>query len=186
MSASAKRAKVAQSYVLHDGPPYANGPIHLGHALNKCLKDFVVKSKTMAGFDAPYVPGWDCHGLPIEIKVDEKLGGKKLQMRPVGRAPGMPQICGEISRFAARTVQAHRRFRAVGQALLDHDAGVRVDGARTFYDIPRERLRLQRAAPVYWCIHDRTALAEAEVEYENHTSPRVWVRYALCSRSADD
>src|SRR5271169_5246986 len=66
------------SYLLHDGPPYANGPLHLGHALNKCLKDFVVKSKTMAGFDAPYVPGWDCHGLPIEIKVNERLGRKKL------------------------------------------------------------------------------------------------------------
>ena len=64
----------APSYVLHDGPPYANGPLHLGHALNKCLKDFVVKSKTMAGFNAPYVPGWDCHGLPIEIKVDEQAG----------------------------------------------------------------------------------------------------------------
>ena len=70
-------------YILHDGPPYANGAIHLGHALNKCIKDFVVKTKTMAGFDAPYVPGWDCHGLPIEIKVDEKLGGKKLEMDPV-------------------------------------------------------------------------------------------------------
>ncbi len=70
-------------YVLHDGPPYANGPIHLGTAMNKTLKDFVVKSKNMAGFDAPYIPGWDCHGLPIEIKVDEKLGGKKLQMDPM-------------------------------------------------------------------------------------------------------
>jgi isoleucyl-tRNA synthetase len=70
-------------YILHDGPPYANGAIHLGHALNKCIKDFVVKTKTMAGFDAPYVPGWDCHGLPIEIKVDEKLGGKKLEMDPI-------------------------------------------------------------------------------------------------------
>src|SRR6202045_3755885 len=69
------------SYILHDGPPYANGAIHEGHALNKCLKDFVVKSKTMAGFDSPYVPGWDCHGLPIEIKVDKELGGKKLQMK---------------------------------------------------------------------------------------------------------
>jgi isoleucyl-tRNA synthetase len=72
-------------YILHDGPPYANGPIHLGHALNKGLKDFVVKSKTMAGFDAPYVPGFDCHGLPIEIKVDEQLGRKKLEM-PVAAA----------------------------------------------------------------------------------------------------
>src|SRR5207248_2774174 len=72
----------APSYVLHDGPPYANGPIHLGTAFNKTLKDFVVKSKTMAGFDSPYVPGWDCHGLPIENKVDEKLGGKKREMAP--------------------------------------------------------------------------------------------------------
>ena len=70
-------------YVLHDGPPYANGAIHLGHALNKTLKDFVVKTRTMAGFDAPYVPGWDCHGLPIEIKVDEQLGRKKLEMNPL-------------------------------------------------------------------------------------------------------
>ena len=77
--------KGSPKYILHDGPPYANGAIHLGHALNKCIKDFVVKTKTMAGFDAPYVPGWDCHGLPIEIKVDEKLGGKKLQMDPVDR-----------------------------------------------------------------------------------------------------
>src|SRR5512135_2555054 len=73
----------APSYVLYDGPPYANRPLHLGHALNKCLKDFVVKSKTMAGFDSPYIPGWDCHGLPIEIKVDEQLGRKKLDMPPL-------------------------------------------------------------------------------------------------------
>src|SRR4029077_17202997 len=73
----------APLYILHDGPPYANGPIHLGTALNKTLKDFVVKSKTMAGFDSPYVPGWDCHGLPIEIKVDEALGRKKLEMAPL-------------------------------------------------------------------------------------------------------
>jgi isoleucyl-tRNA synthetase len=77
------KRKGSPVYLLHDGPPYANGPIHLGHALNKCLKDFIVKSKTMAGYDSPYVPGWDCHGLPIEIKVDESLGGKKLQMDPM-------------------------------------------------------------------------------------------------------
>src|SRR5438552_13566150 len=73
----------APVYVLHDGPPYANGPIHMGTAFNKCLKDFIVKSKTMAGFNSPYVPGWDCHGLPIEIKVDQMLGKKKAQMKPV-------------------------------------------------------------------------------------------------------
>src|ERR1700737_525977 len=82
-----ERIRAARSgrpmWVLHDGPPYANGAIHLGHALNKLLKDFVVKTRTMAGYDAPYVPGWDCHGLPIEIKVDQMLGGKKLQMQPL-------------------------------------------------------------------------------------------------------
>ena len=88
----------APIYVLHDGPPYANGPIHLGTAFNKCLKDFIVKSKTMAGFDSPYVPGWDCHGLPIEIKVDQMLGGKKLQMRPTAVRL---EICRKISRSAA-------------------------------------------------------------------------------------
>ncbi len=94
----------APKYILHDGPPYANGAIHLGHALNKCIKDFVVKTKTMAGFDAPYVPGWDCHGLPIEIKVDEQLGRKKLEMPGGQRAPGVPRICGEVRRPAAAAV----------------------------------------------------------------------------------
>ena len=103
--------KGSPTYILHDGPPYTSGPIHMGTALNKCLKDFIVKSKTMAGFDAPYVPGWDCHGLPIEIKVDKELGGKKLQMRRYRRARGMPQVRAEVSRFAAQAVQAHRRLR---------------------------------------------------------------------------
>ena len=80
---------------------YANGPIHLGHALNKCLKDFIVKSRTMSGFDSPYVPGWDCHGLPIEIKVDQQLGGKKLQMNPKDVRAGMPQVCAKVPRPAA-------------------------------------------------------------------------------------
>jgi len=96
----AKARKGQATYVLHDGPPYANGPIHLGHALNKCLKDFIVKSKTMTGFDAPYVPGWDCHGLPIEIKVDQMLGGKKLQMAPLAVRKCLPRICREVSGFA--------------------------------------------------------------------------------------
>ena len=79
----ARRGRGGRTYILHDGPPYANGRIHLGTAFNKILKDFIVKSKTMAGFDSPYVPGWDCHGLPIEIKVDSELGGKKAQMPAV-------------------------------------------------------------------------------------------------------
>ena len=105
--------KGAPRYILHDGPPYTSGPIHMGTAMNKCLKDFIVKSKTMAGFDAPYVPGWDCHGLPIEIKVDKELGGKKLQMAADRRARGVPEVRAEISGSAADAVQAHRRFRPI-------------------------------------------------------------------------
>ena len=98
----------AKLYVLHDGPPYTSGPIHLGTALNKCLKDFVVKSKTMAGFDAPYVPGWDCHGLPIEIKVDQMLGGKKLQMRPL-------DVRRECRKFAEKFLDLQReQFKRIG------------------------------------------------------------------------
>jgi len=95
-------------YLLHDGPPYANGPLHLGHALNKCLKDFVVKSKTMAGFDAPYVPGWDCHGLPIEIKVDQQLGGRKLEMNPT-------DVRRECRRYAEKYLDLQReQFKRIG------------------------------------------------------------------------
>ena len=100
--------KGSPAYVLHDGPPYANGPIHLGHALNKCLKDFVVKSKNMAGFDAPYIPGWDCHGLPIEIKVDQKLGGKKLQMKAV-------DVRLECRKYAQKYLDLQReQFKRIG------------------------------------------------------------------------
>src|SRR5258708_32657728 len=100
--------KGAPTYVLHDGPPYANGPIHLGTAMNKCLKDFIVKSKNMAGFDSPYVPGWDCHGLPIEIKVDQMLGGKKLQMAAV-------DVRTECRKYAEKFLFLPRsQFKAIG------------------------------------------------------------------------
>src|SRR5262250_408845 len=101
-------ANRGHKYVLHDGPPYANGALHLGHALNKCLKDFIVKSKNMAGFDAPYVPGWDCHGLPIEIKVDEQLGRKKLEMDPLA----VRKACRE---YAQKYVDLQRsQFERIG------------------------------------------------------------------------
>ena len=116
--------KGAPRYILHDGPPYTSGPIHMGTALNKCLKDFIVKSKTMAGFDAPYVPGWDCHGLPIEIKVDKELGGKKLQMAPTSRARRLPQICAEVSRPAAHPVQTHWSLRPLRSPVRHHDSAV--------------------------------------------------------------
>ena len=171
-------------YILHDGPPYANGAIHLGHALNKCIKDFVVKTKTMAGFDAPYVPGWDCHGLPIEIKVDEQLGRKKLEMDPIA----VRRACRE---YAQKYVDLQRtQFERIGVFGRWNDPyltmSFRYEAAiiETFYDFLEKDFVYKGLKPVYWCIHDRTALAEAEVEYEQHTSPSVYVRYKLTSNPA--
>ena len=171
-------------YLLHDGPPYANGPIHLGHALNKGLKDFVVKSKTMAGFDAPYVPGYDCHGLPIEIKVDEKLGHKKLDM-PV---PAVLEACRAYAqKYVDLQTEQFERIGCFGRWETPYKTMARSYEARTleaFYGFLEKGFVYRGLKPVYWCIHDRTALAEAEVEYENHTSPSVYVRYRLTSDPA--
>ena len=104
----------APKFVLHDGPPYANGDIHIGHALNKILKDFIVKSRTMAGFDAPYVPGWDCHGLPIELKVDRELGPKKAQMSVADFRRACRALRREVRRQPARGLRAPRRLRRLG------------------------------------------------------------------------
>ena len=171
-------------YILHDGPPYANGAIHLGHALNKCIKDFVVKTKTMAGFDAPYVPGWDCHGLPIEIKVDEQLGRKKLEMDPIA----VRRACRE---YAQKYVDLQRsQFERIGvfgrwnQPYLTMSFPYEASIVETFYDFFEKGFVYKGLKPVYWCIHDRTALAEAEVEYEQHTSPSVYIRYKLTSDPA--
>ena len=172
------------AYLLHDGPPYANGPIHLGHALNKGLKDFVVKSKTMAGFDAPYVPGFDCHGLPIEIKVDEQLGRKKLEM-PV------PDVLAACRAYAQKYVDLQtaqfKRIGCFGRWDKPYKTMARDYEAHTleaFYGFLEKGFVYRGLKPVYWCIHDRTALAEAEVEYDQHTSPSVYVRYRLTSDPA--
>ena len=172
------------TYVLHDGPPYANGPIHLGHALNKCLKDFVVKSKTMAGFDSPYVPGWDCHGLPIEIKVDEALGRKKLEMAPM-------QVRDACRKYAEKYLDLQReQFKRIGAfGRWDDPYSTMTPQYESvveelFYAFFENGFVYKGLRPVYWCVHDETALAEAEVEYDNHTSPSIWVRYALTSDPA--
>ena len=176
--------KGAPKYVLHDGPPYANGPIHLGHALNKSLKDFVVKSKTMAGFDSPYIPGWDCHGLPIEIKVDESLGRKKLEMDPA-------EVRKACRAYAEKFLELQRsQFKRIGvfgrwekpysTMTPDYEATV----VETLFRFVEQGAVYKGLRPVYWCIHDKTALAEAEVEYENHTSPSIWVKYPMTSDPA--
>ena len=168
-------------YVLHDGPPYANGPIHLGTALNKILKDFIVKSRAMSGFDAPYVPGWDCHGLPIEIKVDNDLGRKKLEMDPLDvreacRVYAQKYLDLQRSQFKRLAVFG-RWDDPYATMYPDYESYV----LETLYGFYEEGLVYKGLKSVYWCWHDKTALAEAEVEYEMHSSPSVWVRYPLTS-----
>lgn len=172
-------------YVLHDGPPYANGNIHLGHAFNKVLKDFVVKSKTMAGFDSPYIPGWDCHGLPIEIKVDGQLGSKKAHMTTA-------QIRAECRKYADKYVKLQaddfKRLGVFGRwdhPYLTMSAEFEAVIAGAFVDFLDRGYIYKGLKPVNWCINDRTALAEAEIEYENHTSPSIWVRFRLTSDPAE-
>src|SRR5665213_1140951 len=174
----------APTYVLHDGPPYPTGTIHLGTGLNKILKDMVVKSKTMAGFRAPYVPGWDCHGLPIETQVEKELGGKKGSVPPVE----FRRMCRE---FALRYVDQHRRdFKRLGvlgrwdDPYLTMSNSYEASIAGAFLTFLEKGYISRGLKPVYWCIHDRTALAEAEVEYEDHTSPSVWVKFPVIEDAA--
>ncbi|HVU44971.1 MAG TPA: isoleucine--tRNA ligase [Terracidiphilus sp.] len=180
-----KAGRGRPAFLLHDGPPYANGPIHLGHALNTGLNDFVVKSKSMAGFDAPYVPGYDCHGLPIEIKVDEKLGRKKLEMP----APAVLDACRAYAqKYVDLQTSQFERIGCLGRWQMPYKTMSRHYEARTleaFYGFLEKGFVYRGLKPVYWCIHDRTALAEAEVEYEQHTSPSVFVRYRLTSDPAN-
>ncbi len=171
--------KGAPRYILHDGPPYTSGPIHMGTAMNKCLKDFIAKSKTMAGFDAPYVPGWDCHGLPIEIKVDKELGGKKLQMKAT-------DVRAECRKYAQKYLDLQRtQFKRIGvfgrfdRPYATMNPQYESVVLSTFFAFYEKGFVYKGLRAVYWCMHDETALAEAEVEYENHTSPTIWVKYAL-------
>ncbi|MGH9413447.1 MAG: isoleucine--tRNA ligase [Terriglobales bacterium] len=168
-------------FLLHDGPPYANGAIHLGTALNKVVKDFIVKSKTMAGFDAPYIPGWDCHGLPIEIKVDQDLGPKKREMSAL-------EIRQRCEAYARKFVDLQRKgFERLGvlgqwqQPYLTLNPSYEAAIARQLLGFIEQGCAYKGLRAVYWCIHDQTALAEAEVEYKQHLSPTVWVQYAYQS-----
>ena len=172
------------TYILHDGPPYANGRIHLGTAFNKILKDFIVKSKTMAGFDAPYVPGWDCHGLPIEIKVDSELGARKATMTTA-------EIRAECRKYAEKYVDLQRAdfirlgiFGRWDDPYLTMSAHYQSVIAGAFVEFLDRGYVYKGLKPVHWCMRDRTALAEAEVEYSNHSSPSIWVRFALISDPA--
>ena len=167
------------TYILHDGPPYANGRIHLGQALNKILKDFIVKSRTMMGFDSPYVPGWDCHGLPIELRVDKDLGGRK---RTLG-ALEVRKACRDYARkYIDLQREDFKRLLVFGDwerpyLTIDHsyEAAI-VEELAGFHE---KGLVYRRRKPVHWCASCRTALAEAEVEYEEVVSPSITVRFPI-------
>ncbi len=163
-------------FILHDGPPYANGDIHIGHAVNKVLKDIIVKSKTLAGFDAPYVPGWDCHGLPIELQV-EKQHGKDIdpaKFRELCRDYAKSQIERQKADFI--------RLGVLGEwdnPYLTMDFRFEADIMRTLGRIHANGYLYQGQKPVHWCVDCGSALAEAEVEYEDKTSPAIDVAFAV-------
>src|SRR5579884_963342 len=166
-------------YVLHDGPPYANGRIHIGHALNKILKDIIVKSKTMAGYHAPYVPGWDCHGLPIEHQVMKELGEKKAQLDTIA----IRKLCAQ---YAEKYMQIQRdEFRRLGvlgdwaHPYLTMDRQYEATIVREFGKFVEAGDVYKGLKPVLWCTYDQTALAEAEVEYDDHTSPSIYVKFPV-------
>jgi isoleucyl-tRNA synthetase len=172
-------SKGRPAFVLVDGPPYANGAIHLGHAVNKILKDIIVKSRTLDGYDAPYMPGWDCHGLPIEMQVEKSHGrvGQKLDAKAFRAACRQYATWGRSIRSAG--FQAPRRARRLGQSVPDHDAALRGRAAAGARLIIRNGHVYKGYKPVHWCLNCRSALAEAEVEYENHVSPSIYVRFPV-------
>ncbi|MFO0706946.1 MAG: isoleucine--tRNA ligase [Nitrospira sp.] len=171
-------------YVLHDGPPYANGRIHIGHALNKILKDIIIKSKTMAGFQAPYVPGWDCHGLPIEHQVMKELGDKKKDLD----ASAIRKLCREYAeKYVGIQREEFQRLGVLGewqQPYLTMTPAYEASIVREFGKFVERGGVYKGLKPVLWCTQDQTALAEAEVEYDNHTSPSVYVKFPVVTSPA--
>ncbi|WP_256647195.1 isoleucine--tRNA ligase [Thermomonas paludicola] len=177
-------AKGRPQFVLHDGPPYANGSIHLGHAVNKILKDIIVKSKTLAGFDAPYIPGWDCHGLPIEIAIEKKFGkvGVKLD------ATEFRQQCRD---YANAQIDVQRRdFKRLGvlgdweNPYKTLDFRFEANEIRALAKVVENGHLLRGVKPVYWCFDCGSALAEAEIEYQDKLSPAVDVAYVARNSQA--
>ena len=173
--------KGAKKFILHDGPPYANGDIHIGHAVNKILKDIIVKSKTLSGFDAPYVPGWDCHGLPIELQV-EKQHGKDI---PPAR---FRELCREYAQAQVERQKADFiRLGVLGDwdnPYLTMDYKTEADIMRALGQIYANGYLYQGSKPVHWCVDCGSALAEAEVEYEDKNSPAIDVGFRVVENAA--
>lgn len=179
-----ENAKGRPLFVLHDGPPYANGDIHIGHAVNKILKDIIIKSKTLSGFDAPYVPGWDCHGLPIELNVEKKVGKPGVKVS----AKEFRDACRQ---YAAKQVDGQREdFKRLGvlgewdNPYLTMDFAFEADIIRTLGQVIKQGHLHKGVKPVHWCVDCGSALAEAEVEYEDKTSPAIDVRFKAVDNAA--
>ncbi|MEN6424204.1 MAG: isoleucine--tRNA ligase, partial [Phycisphaerales bacterium] len=169
--------KGAPLYILHDGPPYANGDIHMGHVINKVLKDFVVKYKTMTGFDAPYIPGWDCHGLPIESKVMTDLG-------PKARELSKPEIRKDCMKYAGKYVKIQgKQFQDLGvfgnfdEPYLTFKPAYEAGILEVFAELVGKGLVYKQLKPIHWCVGCETALAEAELEYKDVSSPSIFVNF---------
>ncbi|MGS0673566.1 isoleucine--tRNA ligase [Shewanella sp. 30m-9] len=176
--------KDAKPFILHDGPPYANGDIHIGHSVNKILKDIIIKSKTMSGFDAPYVPGWDCHGLPIELKVEQKVGkpGHKVtaaEFRQKCREYAAKQVDGQRDDFIRLGVFADWQ-----NPYLTMDFSTEANIVRSLSKVIDNGHLHKGVKPVHWCTDCGSALAEAEVEYEDKMSPAIDVAFIAVDKSA--
>src|SRR6188472_903161 len=180
-------AKGRPRFILHDGPPYANGNIHIGHALNKILKDVVTKSQQMLGFDSNYVPGWDCHGLPIEWKIEEENYRSKGKPKPDFRdSTAMVAFRKECRAYATHWLNVQREeFKRLGiigdwdhpYATMDYAAEAQI--ARELMKFAANGTLYRGSKPVMWSVVEKTALAEAEVEYEDYTSDTVWVKFRI-------
>src|SRR5581483_5896051 len=180
--------KGRETFILHDGPPYANGDIHIGHALNKILKDFIVKSRTMMGYDSPYVPGWDCHGLPIEIQVDKKFRDKGVDPRklsPVEIRTAAREHADKYVKSQAEDFQRLGVFGDFDNPYMTMSPHYEATIVRVLGKFMEKGSVYKGLRSVHWCIYDRTALAEAEIEYdENHESPSVYVKFPLKTNPA--
>jgi len=178
-----KARKGSPQYILHDGPPYANGDIHMGHVINKVLKDFVVKYKTMSGFDAPYVPGWDCHGLPIEAKVVAELGDQVRRMSKPDIRKACKKYASKYVRIQSRQFQELGIFGDFDNPYLtfkpQYEAGI----MEVFAQLVDKGLVYKQLKPIHWSIGCETALAEAELEYKDISSPSIFVNFPVTEDS---
>jgi isoleucyl-tRNA synthetase len=175
----------APLYTLHDGPPYANGDIHMGHVINKVLKDLVVKYKTMAGFDAPYVPGWDCHGLPIESKVVADLGQKIHQMSKLDIRKACMKYASKYVKIQSEQFQQLGVFGDFENPYLTFKPAYEAGILEVFAELVDKGLVYKQLKPIHWSIGGQTALAEAELEYKDIESPSIFVNFPLVKESVE-